>query len=74
MPVIRDGLFDRRIRAGLKDPLPGGVWELHIRGKSFRETLLDRYGLVADDSRPCVEIEGVQPTTAIEACPLTREK
>lgn len=74
LPVMRDGTFDRRIRAGLADPLPGGIWELHIRGKSFRETLLDRYGLVADDSKPCVEIEGVQPATAIEACPLTREK
>ena len=74
LPVMRDGTFDRRIRAGLKDPLPGGIWELHIRGKSFRETLLDRYGLVADDSRPCVEIEGVQPGTALVACPLTREK
>ncbi len=74
LPVMRDGTFDRRIRAGLEDPLPGGIWELHIRGKSFRETLLDRYGLVADDSKPCVEIEGVQPATAIAACPLTREK
>jgi Glycosyltransferase family 87 len=74
LPVMRDGIFDHRIRAGLADPLPGGVWELHIRGKSFRETLLDRYGLVIDDTRPCVEIEGAQPATAIEACPLTREK
>jgi hypothetical protein len=74
LPVMRDGRFDRRIRAGLAEPLPGGAWELHIRGKSFRETLLDRYDLVVDYSKPCLEIEGVQPATPIEACPLTRAK
>jgi hypothetical protein len=74
LPVRPDGTFDRRIRAGLADPLPGGLWELHIRGKPFREQLLDRYDLVVDDTKPCVEIEGVQPATAIEACPLTRQK
>jgi Glycosyltransferase family 87 len=70
LPVIPDGKFDRRIRAGLKDPLPGGAWELHIQGKPFRQNLLERYGLAIDESRSCVEIEGVQPATAIEACPL----
>jgi hypothetical protein len=70
LPVMPDGTFDRRIRAGLKDPLPGGAWELHIRGKPFRQNLLDRYGLAIDGSQPCVELEGVQPGTAIEACPL----
>jgi hypothetical protein len=75
LPVIPDGKFDRRIRAGLKDPLPGGAWELHIQGKPFRQNLLERYGLAIDASRSCVEIEGVQPATAIEACPLfVREK
>jgi hypothetical protein len=70
LPVMPDGTFDRRIRAGLTDPLPGGAWELHIRGKPFRENLLDRYGLTIDGSQPCVEIEGAQMATAIEACPL----
>jgi hypothetical protein len=65
-----DGKFDRRIRAGLADSLPGGAWELHIRGKPFRENLLDRYGLAIDGSQSCVEIEGAQIGTAIEACPL----
>jgi hypothetical protein len=69
-PVMPDGKFDRRIRAGLADPLPGGAWELHIRGKPFRENLLDRYGLAVDGSQPCAEIEGAQLGTAIEACPL----
>jgi hypothetical protein len=75
MPVIPGGEFDRRIRAGLNNPLPGGVWEMHMRGKPVRETLLERYGLRLDPSRPCVEIEGAQLSTAIEACPLVaREK
>jgi hypothetical protein len=71
LPVVPDGTFDRRIRAGLADPLPGGAWELHIRGKPFRENLLERYGLAVDASRSCVDIEGAQLGTAIEACPLT---
>jgi hypothetical protein len=70
LPVMPDGQFDRRIRAGLADPLPGGAWELHIRGKPFVKNLLDRYGLAIDGSQSCVEIEGAQPGTAIEACPL----
>jgi len=70
MPIMADGEFDRRIRAALKTPLPGGAWELHTRGKPIREPLLERYGLRVDASRPCVEIEGAQLTTAIEVCPL----
>jgi len=70
MPIMPDGTFDRRIRAGLRSPLPGGAWELHTRGKPIREQLLERYGLRVDTSRPCVEIEGAQLSTAIEACPL----
>ena len=75
MPIMPDGKFDRRIRTGLKTPLPGGAWELHTRGKPIREQLLERYGLRVDASRPCVEIEGAWLGTAIEACPLVaREK
>ena len=70
LPVMPDGQFDRRIRTGLVDPLPGGVWELHIRGKPFRQDLLQRYGLAIDSTQACVEIEGAQMETAIEACPL----
>ena len=70
MPVMPDGEFDRRIRAGLKESLPGGAWELHTRGKPIRAELLERYGLRVDASRSCVEIEGAQLVTAIEACPL----
>jgi len=39
MPIMPDGTFDRRIRAGLTSPLPGGAWELHMRGKPVREQL-----------------------------------
>ncbi|MCA6114787.1 DUF2029 domain-containing protein [Bradyrhizobium sp. WSM 1738] len=75
LPIMPDGTFDRRIRAGLNSPLPGGVWELHMRGKPVREQLLERYGLRVDPSRPCVDIEGAQLGTSIEACPLAaREK
>ncbi|WOH49753.1 glycosyltransferase 87 family protein [Bradyrhizobium sp. sBnM-33] len=70
MPIMPDGEFDRRIRTALNNPLPGGAWELHTRGKPIRETLLERYGLRVDASRPCVEIEGAQLGTTIEACPL----
>jgi hypothetical protein len=70
LPILPDGKFDRRIRAGLADPLPGGVWELHIRGKAHRSELLDRYGLAVDAAKPCVEIEAAQLATALEVCPL----
>ncbi len=70
LPVMPGGKFDRRIRAGLAAPLPGGAWELHIRGKPFAQHLLERYGLVIDASKPCAEIEGAQIGTAVEACPL----
>ncbi|WP_247780955.1 glycosyltransferase family 87 protein [Bradyrhizobium sp. 170] len=75
LPIMPDGEFDRRIRTALKNPLPGGAWELHTRGKPIREPLLERYGLRVDASRACVEIEGAWLGTAIEACPLVaREK
>ena len=70
LPILRDSEFDRRIRAGLADLLPGGIWELHIRDKEFRRDLLDTYGLQVDGSKSCVEIEGVVPSTALVACPL----
>ena len=75
MPIMPGGAFDRRIHAGLKNPLPGGLWELHTRGKTIREGLLERYGLRLDASRACVDIEGAQLDTTIEACPLvTRQR
>jgi hypothetical protein len=75
LPIMPNGKFDRRIRTALKNPPPGGTWELHTRGKPIREPLLERYGLRVDAARPCVEIEGAWLGTAIEACPVVaREK
>jgi hypothetical protein len=45
------GRLDNRIRAGLRDKLPGGIWELHLRGTSIRKELLDPYALMIDGSR-----------------------
>jgi hypothetical protein len=63
------GSMDRRIRAGLANPLPGGVWALHLRGSPPRQSLLDDYGLQFDPSRSCETISGVKAVD-IEACPL----
>ncbi|MET0710063.1 MAG: glycosyltransferase family 87 protein [Tardiphaga sp.] len=70
LPVLPGGMFDRRIREGLRDPLPGGVWEMHIKGRPFKPELLATYGLMIDASQPCVEIEGAQLDAANVACPL----
>lgn len=70
LPIMPDGRFDRRIRAALQDPPPGGTWGLHTRDKPIRESLLERYGLRVDPSRACVEIEGAWLGTAMQACPL----
>ena len=70
LPILPNGMLDNRIRAGLQDRLPGGIWELHLRGTSVRKQLLDPYSLTIDGSRRCVEIEGADPATAIEACPV----
>jgi hypothetical protein len=70
LPVLPNGRLDRRVRAGLQEKLPGGIWELHLRGTSIRKQLLDRYGLIVDGSRSCVEIEAADPGAFIEACPV----
>jgi hypothetical protein len=70
LPILPGGKFDRRIRAGLKEPLPVGVWEIHIKGKPFRAEALTAYGLTIDASQPCVDIEGAQLNSALVACPL----
>jgi hypothetical protein len=70
VPIVPGGIFDQRIRAGLKAPLPGGLRELHMRGEPDRSALLDRYALAIDPTRPCVAIEGARPGTVLESCPL----
>ncbi|MDB5567920.1 MAG: hypothetical protein JWP84_4486 [Tardiphaga sp.] len=74
LPIMPGGTFDRRIRAGLQDPLPDGVWEMHIRGRPFRADLLADYGVMIDAAQPCVEIEGAQLHSANVACPLIPRK
>ena len=70
VPIIAGGVFDRRIRAGLAAPLPGGVWALHVKGHALRTDLLDRYGLAVEASQPCVEIDSVIKDP-LEACRLS---
>ncbi|WP_369721435.1 hypothetical protein AB8Z38_31155 [Bradyrhizobium sp. LLZ17] len=70
VPIVRGGIFDQRIRDGLKTPLPGGLRELHMRGEPDRTALLDRYALAIDRSRPCITIEGARPGTILESCAL----
>lgn len=70
VPIVPGGIFDQRIRAGLKAPLPGGLRELHMRGEPDRSALLERYALAIDPTRPCVAIEGARPGTMLESCPL----
>jgi hypothetical protein len=74
LPIVANGRLDSRIRAGLQDRLPGGIWELHLRGTPIRKELLDPYGLMIDGSRSCVEIEGANPGAVIEACPAIERK
>lgn len=71
LTIIPGGKFDRRIRDGLKDPLPGGLWEMHIKGRPFQPEALAAYGLMIDMSKPCVDIEGAQLNSTNVACPLT---
>jgi hypothetical protein len=69
LPIVPGRSLDRRIRAGLANPLPGGVWALHLRGSPPRQSLLDDYGLEFDPSRSCERIPGANAVD-IEACPL----
>ena len=46
LPIVPNGLFDRRIRAGLKDPLPGGVLGIAPARQSLPEGAFGRL-------RPC---------------------
>jgi hypothetical protein len=69
LPIAPAGSLDRRIRSGLANPLPGGVWALHLRGSPPRQNLLDDYSLQLDPSRSCETIRGANDVD-IEACPL----
>ena len=70
LPIMPGGRFDRRIHDGLRNPLPGGVWELHLQGRPYPVELLAAYGLAVDPTQPCVDIEGANPGSVVVACPL----
>lgn len=70
LPILPGGIFDTRIRAGLANPPPGGIWAITNRGTAIRTNLLARYALAVDNTKPCASIEGVAPNTMIEVCPL----
>ncbi|WP_407156667.1 glycosyltransferase family 87 protein [Bradyrhizobium sp. STM 3557] len=73
LPVVPDGVLDRRIRAGLAQPLPGGLWALHLaespEGNPLRLDLLDAYDLRIDPDRACLRIAGAERIDVM-ACPL----
>jgi hypothetical protein len=73
LPIIAGGEFDRRIGAGLADPLPGGLWAMRIKGHTTTEHLLDAYGLDIDTQKSCVDIDNPHDEVWIEACPLKLE-
>jgi Glycosyltransferase family 87 len=69
LPIVPGGTFDSRIRAGLANSLPGGVWAIHLRGSPPRRNLLDDYGVAFDSARSCEIIPGANEVD-VEACPL----
>jgi len=71
MPIVPGGILDRRIRQGLADPLPGGLWAVHLRDSPIHQGLLDAYQLRLDSSRHCERLEGAD-LVDLEFCPLTR--
>jgi hypothetical protein len=69
LPILPGTPFDKRIHAGLADPLPGGNWVMYIKGRSIPADMVRRYGLEVDDSRPCVTLAGAI-SVDVEVCPL----
>jgi hypothetical protein len=74
LPIKPGGVFDRRIRAGLHDPLPGGMWGVHVSDRQSPANNLADYGLMVDASKACLEIEGPYPVSTVVVCPLTTHK
>ncbi|MGJ5006888.1 glycosyltransferase family 87 protein [Bradyrhizobium oligotrophicum] len=73
VPIVPGGVLDRRVRNGLADPLPGGVWALYFSNSPEdnppRLAALADYNLEIDASRGCERIPGAAGI-AIEACPV----
>ena len=58
LPILPGTPFDKRIRAGLAEPLPGGNWVMHIKGRQIPTNLVQRYDLEVDHSYPCITLAG----------------
>ncbi|BAM87304.1 hypothetical protein S58_12940 [Bradyrhizobium oligotrophicum S58] len=73
VPIVPAGVLDRRIRKGLAEPLPGGVWALYFADSPAdnppRLEMLADYDLRIDDSSACERIPGADGTD-IMACPV----
>lgn len=73
VPIVPGGVLDRRVRNGLAEPLPGGVWALYFADSPAdnppRLEMLADYDLRIDDSSACERIPGADGTD-IMACPV----
>jgi len=73
VPIVPGGVLDRRVRNGLAEPLPGGVWALYFADSPADNPpqleMLADYDLRIDDSRACERIPGADGTD-ITACPV----
>ncbi|WP_315742519.1 MULTISPECIES: glycosyltransferase 87 family protein [unclassified Bradyrhizobium] len=73
LPLVPGGVLDRRVRAGLAEPLPGGTWALYFATSPAdnppRLAALVAYGLERDPGRACERIAAVDGSD-IEACPV----
>jgi Glycosyltransferase family 87 len=73
LPVVPGGVLDRRIRAGLARPLPGGLWAVYfaesLEGNPLRLDLLAAYDLKIDPDGACLRIPGADHID-VTACPL----
>jgi hypothetical protein len=69
LPILPGTPFDKRIRAGLAEPLPGGNWVMHIKGRQIPTNLVQRYNLEVDYSYPCITLAGAV-FVDVEVCRL----
>ncbi|WP_052523393.1 glycosyltransferase family 87 protein [Bradyrhizobium sp. STM 3809] len=73
VPLVPGGVLDRRVRGGLADPLPGGVWALYYAESPAdnppRLDVLADYDLKIDSARRCERIPGADGTDVM-ACPV----
>jgi hypothetical protein len=68
LPILPSSPFDERIRAGLSDPLPGGNWVMHIKGRPIPD-MVGAYDLQVDSAHQCTTLAGAI-FVDVEVCPL----